>query len=452
MNAAQNTKTSAKPLSVKAIEALKPGGKVLADTGENTGLRVKCGATGVKSFSYRYTSPETGKLTQIQIGRYPQITLSQARVKLEDLKRLRKQGLCPRAENARIKQQSNAAKQVVLQAASNKAFSVTDLVELYLSGYIEDRYIPDRNNPGEKKKVAGARIPKGQAETRRTLYGDAVEVLGNMPANEVTRKDVVNMIMAIVLRGANVQAGNVLRELSAAYDYGIGLERFDDDFANPALLAKASLNQAKVKLTSEKKTRALTDKELKLVLDWLPGSGFSNTQKNILRFTLWTGCRTGEVCGAMWQDVDLEKGTWHLKETKNNAGRYVQLSTQAIEFLRQLKLNTVIYLFPSLKAGKPILQKSLTETKWQLRNRNKLNNRRKLRDEQVWLDSIDDWTPHDLRRTVRTGLSRLGCPSVVAETVLGHSKKGIEGTYDMHGFEQECKTWLQAWADHMDAL
>ena len=201
MNAAQNTKTSAKPLSVKAIEALKPGGKVLADTGENTGLRVKCGATGVKSFSYRYTSPETGKLTQIQIGRYPQITLSQARVKLEDLKRLRKQGLCPRAENARIKQQSNAAKQVVLQAASNKAFSVTDLVELYLSGYIEDRYIPDRNNPGEKKKVAGARIPKGQAETRRTLYGDAVEVLGNMPANEVTRKDVVNMIMAIVSRG-----------------------------------------------------------------------------------------------------------------------------------------------------------------------------------------------------------------------------------------------------------
>ena len=38
-------------------------------------------------------------------------------------------------------------------------------------------------------------------------------------------------------------------------------------------------------------------------------------------------------------------------------------------------------------------------------------------------------------RTVRTGLSRLGCPSDVAEAILGHSKKGIEGTYNLHGYE-----------------
>lgn len=61
-------------------------------------------------------------------------------------------------------------------------------------------------------------------------------------------------------------------------------------------------------------------------------------------------------------------------------------------------------------------------------------------------------SPHDLRRTVRTGLSRLSCPAEIAEAVLGHSKKGIQGTYNLHAYEKECAEWLQKWADHLDAL
>ena len=97
------------------------------------------------------------------------------------------------------------------------------------------------------------------------------------------------------------------------------------------------------------------------------------------------------------------------------------------------------YLFPSIKTGLPIQQKSLTEQAWHMR-----------RDERM-ID-IDHWVPHDLRRTVRTGLSRLGCPSEVAEAALGHARTGIEGTYDLHKYENECKVWLQKWADYMDGL
>ncbi|PHI31564.1 site-specific integrase [Budvicia aquatica] len=53
---------------------------------------------------------------------------------------------------------------------------------------------------------------------------------------------------------------------------------------------------------------------------------------------------------------------------------------------------------------------------------------------------------------VRTGLSRLGCSSEVAEAILGHSHKGIEGTYNLHGYEAEYKVWLQKWADYLDML
>lgn len=93
------------------------------------------------------------------------------------------------------------------------------------------------------KIISGSRKKKGQIEVRRMLEADAVRVLGELMAHEVTRKDVIALVREINGRGTKVQAGNVLRELSAAYEFAIGLEYFDDNFANPALLAKSSLSK-----------------------------------------------------------------------------------------------------------------------------------------------------------------------------------------------------------------
>lgn len=416
-----------KPLYTSTIKAMKPEDKDLSDIEENEGLRVSCGKSGTKSFFYRYKSPITNKLCQIKIGRFPEISLSKARVDLQEYKTKRNNGRCPSTE-----QKKNKKDKAIMATKLSSRISVADVVELYLSQYIEDRTVNGRF-------IAGARKNKGQDETRRTLYGDAVKVLGHRYAEEITRKDIINMIMRIVERGSNVQAGNVLREFTAAYEYCIGLDKFSDEFANPALLAKNSLRQAKVRLTSKKGTRVLSDKELSKFLSWLPSSAFTQTQKRILRFTLWTGSRTGEVCSAEWDDIDLNKAIWHLKGTKTDVERYVQLPQQAVDFLRQLQLETGKYLFPSFKSKLPIQQKAITEQAWLMR-----------RDDKM-LD-IEHWVPHDLRRTVRTGLSRLGCPSEVAEAVLGHARSGIEGTYDLHKYESECRIWLQRWTDYIDKL
>lgn len=428
------TTQSTKPLSARTVEVMKPSDKDKADTGENAGLRVTCGATGVKTFFYRYTSPLSSKLVQLKIGNFPEVSLAEARLKLQELKQIRRQGRCPATEARAQKQQEQEQELKQEQAESvDKLFTVEDMVELYLTQYIEDR----KSTNG--RIIAGARKPKGQSETRRTLYGDVIPKLGCMPADAVTRKAVVDMVMAIVQRGANVQAGNVLREFSAAYEFAIGLGYFSDEFANPALLAKASLRQAKVKLTHQRGKRVLSDAELATLLKWLPGSDYTATQKNVLRFTLWTGCRTGEVCNAAWRDIDLEKQTFHIRESKTEIERYVQLPRQAVEFLTTLRLTTGDYLFPSQKTRLPIQQKQLTEQAWRMRQSSRMVN-------------LPPWTPHDLRRSVRTGLSRLQCPNEVAEAVLGHSRRGIEGTYDLHRYEVECRDWLQKWADHLDLL
>lgn len=157
------------------------------------------------------------------------------------------------------------------------------------------------------KIIPGARKKKGQDEIRRTLYADAVDKLGSRNATKITRNDVITLINGIVARGAQVQEGNVLRELSLAYEFAIGLGRFDASFANPALLAKSSLRQTRIKLNNNRGTRVLSEAELKKFLQLLPGSVFSPTIKNVLRLTLWTGCRNSEVCNMAWKDVDLEE-------------------------------------------------------------------------------------------------------------------------------------------------
>lgn len=439
------------PLSVKAIESMRPGDKPKTDVGESQGLRVTCAASGARTFIYRYRSPETGKLVQMKLGRFPALKLAEARLQVVRFKEQQREGICPKAELARRQAAEAQVKQEVEREQRARSFTVADLVEMYLTEVIEDRMVTDPQS-GKRKRVPGARKPKGQAEVRRTLENDAVDVLGGLPAAEVGRQDVIAMIRQILAREARVQAGNVLRELTAAYEYALAMGKLPDDFPNPALLAKNSLKSARVKLSSERGRRALTDDELRKVLAWLPGSGFSPTQKHILMFALWTGCRTGEICEAEWADIDLEAGTWHLKETKNQSSRHVQLPRQAVEHLRPLRRTSATYVFPSMRTGEPIKQKSLSETKWFLKNPGKVPRGANMKPEQLWLSSIPDWSPHDLRRTVRTGLSRLGCPNEVAEAVLGHSRRGIEGTYDLHHYESECREWLQRWADHLDDL
>ncbi|WCG84012.1 tyrosine-type recombinase/integrase [Pectobacterium sp. A5351] len=422
-------KPAGKPLSSKAIEMMKPTDKNKADTGENRGLRVTCGASGIKTFFYRYTSPVTNKLSQVKIGSFPQTSLAMARMKLQELKLIRNEGRCPASELKDEKQRLLEESQKPIAAV----LTVEGLVELYLTERIEDR----KNADG--KIIPGARKKKGQKEVRRTLENDAVAKLGARVAADITRKDIVELVNGVIERGAKVQAGNLLRELSSAYEFAIGLGRFDDSFANPALLAKSSLRQTNIKLTCERGTRILSEKELAKFLHWLPGSAFTPTIKNVLRLTLWTGCRTGEVCNMAWDDVDLEKGTIHLRETKTGVERYVQLSTQAIDFLKILRLTSDKYLFPSQATKLPIQQKYLTENSWRLRENGQM------------LD-IPHWTPHDLRRTVRTVLSRLQCPNEVAEAVLGHTRGGVEGIYNLCKYDAECKKWLQTWADYLDNL
>ena len=422
---------SNKPLSNRAIETLTFKKRLLSDTGENRGLRVACGKTGRKSFFYRFRSPENdGKLVQIKLGTFPSMSLENARIKLRELKKVRDTGVCPKAELERQKKAKEEEKLVKCV----EAITVKDLVNKYLSEHIEDRRLEN----GTIKR--GARKPKGQKETRRIMYKDIVDIIGDMSAVQISRKDVIDLIMRILERGANVQAGSVLRELSNAFEWCISIGFLPYGHVNPAKLAKESLKAAGYKLTNGKRDRVLTKDELTRFLEWLPDSKFSRNEQGILKLTLWTGCRTGEICGLEWENINLTNGTAYLPETKNGKPRIVQLPRQAQRWLKERQLQSRSkFVFPNRGGSNHFNQKVLTQSAWRMRR------------DGTMLD-IDAWTPHDLRRTVRTQLAGLKCPFEVAETILGHALTGVLGNYNLHSYEAESREWLQLWANEVDRL
>jgi len=217
-------------------------------------------------------------------------------------------------------------------------------------------------------------------------------------------------------------------------------EYLPEETVNPCLQAKAIFTAQRVKFTSTPRARVLNDNEVKQLLEWLPTSKFSQISKHALMITLLTGVRSGEACGAIAKDIDLEEGVWLLTDTKTGTNQLVQLSTQAIDYIKPILESTEsIYLLPSQRTGKPQWQKQLSEQAWKMRQESNMLN-------------IPRWTAHDLRRTMRTGLARLGVLSEVAEAAIGHGKKGIEGTYNLYSYAKEIAEAQQLWGNHLDIV
>ena len=122
----------------------------------------------------------------------------------------------------------------------------------------------------------------------------------------------------------------------------------------------------------------------------------------------------------------------------------VMLSRQAIDLMKSRLGLDPSFVFSSPQAGRHIAQKALGLAQYVAR---------KSRGEQLATDPIDvPWTVHDLRRTAATGLAKLGCPRVVQDRILNHVDSSVSAIYDRHGYDAEARSWLQKWADHLDAL
>jgi len=177
--------------------------------------------------------------------------------------------------------------------------------------------------------------------------------------------------------------------------------------------------------------RVLTDDELKAV--WKAADELAWPFGRIVQLLILTGQRREEVAGTTWGEFNLETRVWKLPRgrVKNDAGHDVPLSVAAIELIKGL---------PRLR-GCDLVFSTTGESA--------VSGFSKAKDKLDKKADVRNWRIHDLRRTVASGMARLGVNLPVIEKVLNHSSgsfAGIVGVYQRHSFADEKRQALEAWA------
>jgi integrase len=397
------------PLTAAIIAYMQPG-EERAD-GQCAGLRVRCLGSGKKVFFYRYRARDEA-LREIKLGEVGPLTLAKARLAVGRKRLEREQGKDPQLEKRKEYLEARRDRAAQRQAA----YAVEDLIEEYIREVLAKQ--------------------KRGAESARLLRRDFVPVFGSRPASKLTRRELQDELIRPTMLRHPRKATYLLSRIRCAYAYAIEQGRLPDDFNSPTLGIKGA-SQARRK-------RALTDAELAMFLKWLPHSPYSRTVRESLKLVLLSGCRSGEVIGARWRDVDLDRGIWTIRETKNGEPHDVMLPQQAVELFKYRQGMDKVFVFPSPRGGQHVAQKALGLAQYTARH---------AKGEKPVQDPVEvPWTVHDLRRTVATGLAKLGCPRVVQDRILNHVDTSVSAIYDRYQYDDEARSWLQKWADHMDAL
>ena len=378
------------------IKSLKPEVEMY-QIREGRGFTIRVLPSGVKTWYYIYNV--NGKRRQMNLGNYPDKSLEDAHNDYRKAVELTKSGIDPQAPPPE-------PPPIPLEP---EVFTVSDLKTLYV------------------KHIKNHLVPRSVLQQERTLEKDVVSSIGNLPAAMVRRKDAIALIESIARRAPG-QARNVIKTARAMYSFALIRELVEmNPFAGAGRAVPATAPKAR--------KRVLTDDEIKLI--WASLKNCEIGQATLLILT--TGQRPGEVTGLSWSEIG---GHWWIipaeRAKKNDRENRVYLSVLTRSLL---PAKEDPYIFPVRGRGRGLkaqgsmrpatLSHNLTDNKYL---------------------GIPRWTPHDLRRTMATGLARLGCPDEVIDEVLNHKKKGIISVYNQHRYDAEKRRWLILWGRYLQKI
>jgi integrase len=410
-----------KILTDKAVLALKPapaGTRYIVADAITPGLGVRVTDRGHKTYVLGARYPGSPHFKRREIGAVGAVSLASARETARAWITMIAGGRDPR--DLVRKQRAEAA------ATAANTFSV--VCEEYVA----------RNLRGKRKATVVER------EIRREL----IPAWGNRPISEIGRRDVVQLIEAIIDRnpeGTGAYARNVFNHIRSVFAWAInrsvyGIEHSPVDRLKPKELVGAP----RVRL------RVLDDDELRAL--WRAAGRLRYPYGVLVRGLMLTGARLNELAGARQSEFDLAKKVWVVpaQRFKSDAQHIVPLTDAMIGWLETLpRWKAGDYLF-SMDGRKPF--NGFAKTKQRLDRQMSLSWRALGRVQGVERDALENWTHHDIRRSVRTRLSALRVPEHVAELVIGHAKRGLARVYNQHEFIDEMREALAAWNTLLAAI
>jgi len=411
------------PFDAREAKQLQPGAYLLI-LPDHPGLRLTATATK-RTWIYRYKSPVDDGMRQVKIGEWPRVAYDQAVTEWRKLKEQRDAGTDPALQKKKARKDAREIK----ERGHAGPYLIKHLVEDYLTGHIDK-----------------SRKPKSRKETRRLLERNtapiAEEVAENLRRNQAFK-------LLEDMSATPVLAQQVRQEMGAATNHALDAGKLPSLTPNWwKQILRGKLRSKGKKIGGENvgtTKRALNDQEIGTLINWLPN--FSLLVHDALILYLWTGTRGAELMSIEKHEITEEStGTWWTvpKEKTKNVNRElatdlrVPLFGRAKELVLRRAAATDRYIFACDAESGYTQQKAISEAVYthQPYAKRRPNN-------NTPILPVTRWTPHDLRRSVRTLLAKMGCPGDVAESVLGHMQGGIVGTYNRHTYDAERLEWLQ---------
>jgi integrase len=269
-------------------------------------------------------------------------------------------------------------------------------------------------------------------EVERTIRRELLPDWQNKPIGTITKADVRSVVNAVKSRGKLGAARHVLSYASRLFNWAAHEDLIEH---SPCISidAKTLLGERVVR------DRVLSDDELRAV--WLAAIRRGRPFGTFAQLLLATGQRRADVAFARWREFDLDEGLWEIPASrfKSNRKHLVPLSPLAIDLLKSIPRSddddSRVLQFNDFSKAKARLDKLVLA---ELRKRNAKA-------------ELPRWTYHDLRRTVRTRLTPLTTYEV-AEAVIGHSKTGLNKTYNLYQYLDEKREALTAWSERLSAI
>ena len=378
-----------KTFTALGIDKIKPASSrsEIADA-DTKGLYLVVQPSGVKSFAVRYRHRE--KTVKYTLGRYPKLTLSEARQAARKVMSLVERGIDP------------------------KDFKKTpERFEVAFHEFLARHVSQNRS----------------QYEVERQLKHDLLPAFEGMLLTDITKRDIIKVLDKAVDRGANVMANRLLATLRKFFSWALVRDLVAD---NPCSTLEPPSKE-------QPRDRILSHQEIKLF--WHSAACLSDNNdpskayERYFKFLLLCGQRRTEVAEMRWEELD--ENTWHLPAARSkNAKSHSVPLTDDMHRIIGPKSGATGFVF-SLTGKHPI------------NNIGRVTSRLKtIMVKEASSQYIADWKPHDLRRTVASEMARLGIYQEVLERLQNRSGGklgGLAGVYNRYDYEMEKRDALTRW-------
>ena len=415
-------------ISKASVDAVGPSanGDVTVWDDRIAGFGLKVTPAGSKVYFYRYRVSRPGQASQTAprkytIGRHGSLTPDQARKRAQELAALVSQGVDPRQQELdAIADQDQADRQVQEQERARRDLAFGRIADLWLAHYEGD--MARRKSSVDMAKLVVNRYLR--------------PALGTLPIPGIGRAELQPILDAIPVHKRG------MRRAVFAYAsvlWGWALRRGYVDANLLTAMEKPPAPAAR--------ERVLSDEEL--ILTWRATQTAPLVWGVFFRLLVLTGQRRSEVSDMMWDELDRNAAVWTIPpaRAKNGKAHLVPLSGAAVE---QIDLAAGGQVWP--KQGYVLTTTSRSAVSGISKAKAALDVAITGLNEGA---AISQWRLHDLRRTVATGLQRLGVRFEVTEAVLNHvsgAKGGVAGVYQRHDWAAEKRAALEAWSAHVKGL